>query len=78
MNEDCESTIYTTCVYFTCQVVKMFSICRLLVRNVSIMQYATYTHIYIYIYNDTISTAVINRIIFIVMVIVIITLVSFK
>jgi len=78
MNEDRESTIYTTCVYFTCQVIKMFSICRLLVRNVFIMQYATYTHIYVY-YNDTISsTTVINSIIFIVMVIVIITLVSSK
>lgn len=50
MNEDRESTIYTTCVYFTCQVIKMFSICRLLVRNVSIMQYATDTQTYIYIY----------------------------
>lgn len=37
MNEDRESTIYTTCVYFTtCRVIKMFSICRPLVRNVSI------------------------------------------
>lgn len=48
MNEDRESTIYTTCVYFTCQVIKMFSICRPLVRNVSIMQYATYTSYIIY------------------------------
>lgn len=47
MNEDRESTIYTTCVYFTCQVIKMFSICRLLVRNVSIMQYATDIYLYI-------------------------------
>jgi len=77
MNEDRESTIYTTCVYFTCQVIKMFSICRLLVRNDSIMQYATYAS-YNIIYNDTISTVVINSIILIVMVIVIITLVSFK